>query len=154
MNMTFILDYFIRIVSAVCRWMCEAAGVVRSGSSMTLVLFRQSGGGTDLSVCYQSSPPHHPPLHSNRCYMQIKRKRERKQTAEHEVIANDKAREVFDMQGAWSAICVGTWAHPKQKEIFPERSQPRRGPGTEARSTLGNGDLQLHEPVEAQTSPL
>lgn len=53
--------------------------------------------------------------------MQIKALRE-----EHEVTASNKPSVAFVMQGA---ICVGTEAHPKQKEIFPEHSQPgRRGP--------------------------
>lgn len=46
---------------------------------------------------------------------------------EHEVTASNKPSVAFVMQDAWIAICVGTEAHPKQKEIFPEHSQPGRG---------------------------
>lgn len=75
------------------------------------------------SSCLSHSPPlaTQPLFCSNTWYMQIRARRE-----DHEVTANDKPSVVFDMWGAWIAICVGTEAHPKQKEIFPERSQPGR----------------------------
>lgn len=59
--------------------------------------------------------------------MQIKARRVEHEVTASEVNTSDKPSVVFDMRGAWIAICVGTEAHPKQKEIFPERSQPGRG---------------------------
>lgn len=59
--------------------------------------------------------------------MQIKGRRVEHEVTVSEVTASDKPSVVFDLRGAWTAICVGTQAHPKQKEIFPQRSQPGRG---------------------------
>lgn len=59
--------------------------------------------------------------------MQIKAHSVKHEVTASEVTAPDKPSVVFDMRGAWIAICVSTEAHPKQKEIFPERSQPGRG---------------------------
>lgn len=84
---------------------------------------------------------------SNTRCMQIKKTRQREVTAS-EVTASDKPGALFDMQGAWIAICAGAEAHPKQKEIFPECSQPgwgtwveeetkATGAGTRARSSVG-----------------
>lgn len=84
-----------------------------------------------------------------------------------EVTSSDKISLVFYMQGAWIAICEGTEAHPKQKEIFPELSQPGRGTCTEEETKQqdqepvpdpqwggGGRDLQLYKPTETATSPL
>lgn len=85
-----------------------------------------------------------------------------------EVTSSDKISLVFYMQGAWIAICESTEAHPKQKEIFPELSQPGRGTCTEEETKRqdqepapdpqwggeGGGDLQLYKPTETATSPL
>ena len=71
---------------------------------------------------------------------------------ESRIAVREKLAAVLDMRGAWFAICVSTQAHPKQKEIFPHRSQSgcgrerrkrdkAKGAEIRARSTEGSGDL-------------
>lgn len=112
----------------------------------------------------------HPHLAKQPCSVQTRGLCKYNRPAEHEVTAsevtaNDKPREVLVTPGTSITICVDTEAHPKQKEIFPERSQPGRGTpaeeetkaagaGAGARATVGNADLQLYMPAETASSPL
>lgn len=80
-----------------------------------------------ISPTYQTAPA----LFKHIIYANDKTCHGEQAVTANEVTSSDKISLVFYMQGAWIAICESTEAHPKQKEIFPELSQPGRGTCTE-----------------------
>lgn len=80
-------------------------------------------------------------------------------TVEHDVTVSDVVSRVLGVQGVWVAICVGTdtpktegdipwmlWARVEDLSLGRNKAT---GAAIRARSTMGSGDLQLHEWVEA-----
>lgn len=94
---------------------------------------------------------------SNTWYMQIKGCR-----VEHEVTASDDPSMMFDMRGLNRHLCTdrGTpktegdipWTFPARAGDLSRGRNKTTGAASGARFTVGSGDLQLHEPAEAQNS--
>lgn len=103
-------------------WGCSLSGLSWENGQ------RGSARKLSLLLLIRFSPPAKRPLFcSNTWFMQIKAWHVEHEVTASEDTASDEPSVVFDMQGAWIAICVSTEARPKQKEIFPELSRPGWG---------------------------